>query len=85
MKTVMKDIDMNIKLTPRKKLFVETAAEMFGNGSTITKDNARVAAEKAKVPFPTWFRKACNVGYNQFKLPELDIPAFIRDMFLVCK
>ena len=77
MKTVMKDIDMNIKLTPRKKLFVETAAEMFGNGSTITKDNARVAAEKAKVPFPTWFRKACNVGYNQFKLPELDIPAFM--------
>ena len=77
MKTVMKDIDMNIKLTPRKKLFVEAAAEMFGNGSTITKDNARVAAEKAKVPFPTWFRKACNVGYNQFKLPELDIPAFM--------
>jgi hypothetical protein len=77
MKTVMKDIDMNIKLTPRKKLFVEAAAEMFGNGSTITKDNARVAAEKAKVPFPTWFRKSCNVGYNQFKLPELDIPAFM--------
>ena len=73
----MKDIDMNIKLTPRKKLFVETAAEMFGNGSTITKDGVRRAAEKAKVPFPTWFRKACNVGYNQFKLPELDIPAFM--------
>jgi hypothetical protein len=70
---------MTMKLTPRKKLFVEAAAEMFGNGSTITKDNARVAAEKAGVPFPTWFRKGCSVGYNQFKLPELDVPAFVAD------
>ena len=77
MKTV-KENDMTIKLTPRKKLFVEAAAEMFGNGSTITKDNARVAAEKAGVPYPTWFKR-CNVGYNQFKLPELDVPAFIAD------
>ena len=69
---------MTVKLTPRKKLFVEAAAEMFGNGSTITKDNARVAAEKAGVPYPTWFKK-CSVGYNQFKLPELDVPAFIAD------
>ena len=69
---------MTVKLTPRKKLFVEAAAEMFGNGSTITKDNARVAAEKAGVPYPTWFKR-CNVGYNQFKLPELDVPAFIAD------
>ena len=69
---------MTVKLTPRKKLFVEVAAEIFGNGSTITKDNARVAAEKAGVPYPTWFKR-CNVGYNQFKLPELDVPAFIAD------
>ena len=69
---------MTLKLTPRKKLFVDAAAEMFGNGSTITKDNARVAAEKAGVPYPTWFKR-CNVGYNQFKLPELDVPAFIVD------
>jgi hypothetical protein len=78
MKTV-KENDMTIKLTPRKKLFVEAAAEMFGNGSTITKDNTRVAAEKAGVPFPTWFRNGCSVGYNQFKLPELDVPAFVAD------
>ena len=70
---------MTVKLTPRKKLFVEVAAEIFGNGSTITKDNARVAAEKAGVPYPTWFKR-CNVGYNQFKLPELDVPAFIADV-----
>ena len=69
---------MTLKLTPRKKLFVDAAAEMFGNGSTITKDNARIAAEKAGVPYPTWFKR-CNVGYNQFKLPELDVPAFIVD------
>ena len=33
MKTV-NEVDMSVKLTPRKKLFVEAAAEMFGNGST---------------------------------------------------
>jgi len=77
MKT-MNEVAMTVKLTPRKKLFVDVAAEMFGNGSTITKDNARVAAEKAGVPYPTWFKR-CNVGYNQFKLPELDVPAFIVD------
>ena len=37
MKTV-KEVDMSVKLTPRKKLFVETAAEMFGNGSPINND-----------------------------------------------
>jgi len=78
MKT-MNEVAMTVKLTPRKKLFVDAAAEMFGNGSTITKDNARIAAEKAGVPYPTWFKR-CNVGYNQFKLPELDVPAFIADV-----
>ena len=28
---------MTIKLTPRKKLFVDTASEMFGSGAVITK------------------------------------------------
>ena len=50
MMTTMKEVNMSVKLTPRKKLFVEAAAEMFGNGSVITKDNARIAAEKAGVP-----------------------------------
>ena len=35
---------MTIKLTPRKKLFVETAASMYGNGAVITKDEIRNAA-----------------------------------------
>ena len=70
---------MSVKLTPRKKLFVETAAEMFGNGAIISKAMSKEAAQKAGVPFPTWFRKACKVGYNQFKLPELDIPAFVAE------
>ena len=61
--------DMTIKLTPRKKLFVETAAEMYGNGAIISKDEIRNAAAKAGVPFPTWFRKSCSVGYNAYKLP----------------
>ena len=34
-------------LSPRKKLFVDTAAEMFGNGAIITKTQKAAAAEKA--------------------------------------
>ena len=70
---------MTVKLTPRKKVFVETAAEMFGNGAIISKAMSKDAAAKAGVPFPTWFRKACKVGYNQFKLPELDAPAVVAE------
>ena len=57
-------------LSPRKKLFVDTASEMFGEGSIITKQNTRDAAEKAGVPFPGWFRRSCNVAYNAYKLPS---------------
>ena len=57
-------------LSPRKKQFVDTAAEMFGDGATITKAMTKEAAAKAGVPFPTWFRKACSVGYNAYKLPN---------------
>ena len=57
-------------LSPRKKLFVDTASEMFGEGSIITKQNTRDAADKAGVPFPGWFRRSCNVAYNAYKLPS---------------
>ena len=57
-------------LSPRKKLFVDTASEMFGEGAIITKQNTRDAAEKAGVPFPGWFRRSCNVAYNAYKLPS---------------
>tara|TARA_Y100000593_G_scaffold79085_1_gene147040 strand:- start:28492 stop:29652 length:1161 start_codon:yes stop_codon:yes gene_type:complete len=58
-------------LSPRKKLFVDTAAEMFGNGADISKQNVREAAEKAKVPFPTWFMKPeFKVGYGVYRLPS---------------
>ena len=57
-------------LSPRKKLFVETAAEMFGDGSVISKQNVREAAEKAGVPFPTWFMKPeFKAHYGSYKLP----------------
>ena len=58
-----------MNLSPRKKLFVDTASDMFGAGATITKSMTKEAAAKANVPFPTWFRKACSVGYNAYKLP----------------
>jgi len=56
-------------LSPRKKLFVDTASEMFGEGAVITKAQKAEAAEKAGVPFPTWFGKDYTVGYNAYKLP----------------
>jgi len=59
-----------MNLTPRKKLFVDTAAEMFGDGAVLTKSMTKEAAAKAKVPFPGWFRKACSVSYNAYKLPS---------------
>ena len=64
---------MSIKLTPRKKLFVDTAAKMFGAGSVLTKNMTKEAAEAAGVPFPTWFRKSCSVGYNAYKLPTDEV------------
>ena len=57
-------------LSPRKKLFVDTASEMFGDGAVITKAQKAEAAEKAGVPFPTWFGKDFTVGYNAYKLPS---------------
>ncbi len=58
-------------LSPRKKLFVDTAAEMFGEGAIITKAQKAEAAEKAGVPFPTWFKgDGYSVGYNAYKLPS---------------
>ena len=57
-------------LSPRKKLFVDTAAEMFGDGAVITKSQKSEAAAKAGVPFPTWFKgDGYSVGYNAYKLP----------------
>ena len=57
-------------LSPRKKLFVDTASEMYGAGATITKKEMKEAAFSVNVPEPYWFQKACKVGYNQFKLPN---------------
>ena len=57
-------------LSPRKKIFVDTATEMFGAGAVITKSQKTAAADKAGVPFPTWFKgKGYSVGYNAYKLP----------------
>ena len=58
-----------MNLSPRKQLFVDTASEMFGVGSTISKKQIIEASQKADVPVAGWFRKKCKVGYNQFKLP----------------
>ena len=62
---------MIMNLSPRKKLFVDTATEMFGDGAVITKSQKAEAAAKAGVPFPTWFKgDGYSVGYNAYKLPS---------------
>ena len=63
-------------LSPRKKLFVDIATEMVGDGAIMTKTMTKEAAVKAGVPFPGWFRKAHSVGYNAYKLPSenTDVP-----------
>ena len=58
-------------LSPRKKLFVETASQMFGSGAIISMAQLKEAAEKAGVPNPSWMGRE-KVGRNQFKLPSVD-------------
>jgi cobaltochelatase CobS len=55
-------------LSPRKKLFVDTASEMYGNGAIISMAQLKEAAVKAGVPNPSWMGRE-KIGYNQFKLP----------------
>ena len=65
-------------LSPRKQLFVDTASNMFGAGSVITKSQLKEAAFSVDIPEPYWFQKTCKIGYNQFKLPsEEPIPATV--------
>ena len=64
-------------LSPRKKLFVDTATEMFGEGATLTKAMTKEAAVKAGVPFPGWFRKTHSIGHNAYKLPSEAGPASV--------
>jgi hypothetical protein len=67
---MMRNKGLIMNLTPRKKLFVDAATGMFGDGVVLTKSQTKEAALKAGVPFPTWFRKHCSVGYNAYKLPS---------------
>jgi len=64
-----------MNLSPRKKLFVDTATEMFGEGAILTNMQVKEASAKAGVPKAGWFKKACKIGYNQFKLPSENSPA----------
>jgi hypothetical protein len=66
-----------MNLSPRKKLFVDTASEMFGNGAIITNAQVKEASIKADVPKAGWFKKSCKIGYNQFKLPSEETPVVV--------
>jgi len=63
-----------MNLSPRKKLFVDTATEMSGAGAVINKQQVISARDKAGIPYPFWLGKYCKVGYNQFKLPSENAP-----------
>ena len=65
-------------LSPRKKLFVDTASEMFGNGAIISMTQLKEAAAEAGVPNPSWMGRE-KIGYNQFKLPTVDSPKVVED------
>ena len=67
-------------LSPRKKLFVDTAADMFGEGAEVSKKEIKEAAEKASVPFPTWFtKKVFKTGYGIYKLPSEGAPTVVTN------
>jgi hypothetical protein len=66
----MKKEVKNMNLTPRKKLFVDAAIQMFGDAAVITNAQVKEASKKAGVPKAGWFKKSCKIGYNQFKLPS---------------
>ena len=68
-------------LSPRKKLFVETASKMFGVNATISKQNVREAAAEAGVPFPSWFIKGFKAHYGHFTLP-LFVVSSILSLYL---
>ena len=61
-------------LSPRKKLFVDTATEMFGDGAILTNAEVKEASAKAGVPKAGWFKKSCKIGYNKFELPSENAP-----------
>jgi hypothetical protein len=66
-----------MNLSPRKKLFVDTATEMFGVGAILTNMQVKEASAKAGVPKAGWFKKSCKIGYNQFKLPSEETPVVV--------
>ena len=59
-----------MKFSPQKQKFVNSATEMFGAGSIISRQQVVTASETAGVPKAGWFMKQYKVGYNQFKLPN---------------
>tara|TARA_B100000900_G_scaffold413061_1_gene436158 strand:- start:590 stop:1768 length:1179 start_codon:yes stop_codon:yes gene_type:complete len=61
-------------LSPRKKLFVDTATSKFGVGAILNRQEVQSAADDANIPFPWWFWKTAKVGYNQFQLPSVGGP-----------
>ena len=60
-------------LTPRKKLFVDTAAELFGVGSTITKTQKAAAADDELAAFVATIDSADTSLLEGLTIDEIDL------------
>ena len=66
-----------MQFSPQKQKFVDSATEMFGAGTVISKQQVVAASTAAGVPKAGWFMKQFKIGYNQFKLPGEVAPTTI--------
>ena len=57
--TMMKEL--YYEFIPRKKLFVDTAAEMFGDGAVLLNAQIRKLLQKQMFLSYWWFRKSCKL------------------------
>lgn len=61
------------KLTPQRKLFIETAIKMFGDGAIISRVQVDEARKASNLSWPYWFIKTENrVSSGMYKLFSLE-------------
>lgn len=64
---------MEINLNRNAKAFVQAAADMFGNGAILSRDQIQSVVDKRGVPFPYWFitKQEYRADRGQYQLPIL--------------
>ena len=69
-----------MKFSPQKQKFIDSATDMFGVGSILSKQQVRDASANANIPKAGWFMKAYKIGYNQFKLIFLLMMLYLQQL-----